>query len=182
MRVITGTARGITLDAPRSGLRPTMDRVREAVFSSLGDAVPGSRVLDLFAGSGSFGIEALSRGAESAAFVDSERASCDTIRRNLARTRLTGNIQCMDVFRFLELYAMESAYDLIFADPPYTRHDSEQDLSGQIAASQLLVQALAPNGTLILECSREPENHPGLELLKIKRYGKSRIAYFIHAT
>jgi len=180
MRVITGTARGITLDVPRSGLRPTMDRVREAVFSSLGDAVPGSRVLDLFAGCGSFGIEALSRGAESAAFVDSDRASCDSIRRNLARTRLTANIQCMDAFRFLELYAME--YDLIFADPPYTRHESERDISGEIATSPLLLRALAPNGTLILECSRPPENHPGLEPLKIKRYGKSQIAYFTHAT
>ncbi len=159
-----------------------MDRVREAVFSTLGDAVPGSRVLDLFAGSGALGIEALSRGAESATFVDSDRASGDTIRRNLARTRLTGNIQCMDAFRFLELYAMEDTYDLIFADPPYTKHDSDRDLSGEISASPLLVTALAPNGTLILECSRPPENHPGLELLKIKRYGKSQIAYFIHAT
>ncbi len=157
-----------------------MDRVREAVFSSLGDAVPGSRVLDLFAGSGSFGIEALSRGAESATFVDSDRASCDTIRRNLARTRLNGNIQCMEALRFLELYAMEGGYDLIFADPPYTRHDSERDFSGEIAASPLLKQALAPSGTVILECSRPPENHPGLEPLKIKRYGKSWIAYFTH--
>lgn len=157
-----------------------MDRVREAVFSSLGDAVPGARVLDVFAGSGSFGIEALSRGAESAMFVESDRASCDTIRRNLARTRLTGNIQCMDTFRFLELYAMEGGYDLIFADPPYTMHTSERDLSGELAASPELVRALAANGTFILECSRAPESHPGLELLKIKRYGKSRIAYFTH--
>lgn len=181
MRVITGTARGLILDSPQGALRPTMDRVREAVFSSLGDAVPGSRVLDLFAGSGALGIEALSRGAESATFVDSDKASVETIRRNLARARLNGVVQCMDAFRFLELYAAEGGYDLIFADPPYTKHDSERDLSGEVAASPLVVSSLAPHGTLILECSKPPVDHPGLELLKTKRYGKSHVAYFIHA-
>jgi 16S rRNA (guanine966-N2)-methyltransferase len=178
MRVITGTARGIALDAPRGDLRPTMDRVREAVFSSLGDAVPGARVLDLFAGSGSLGIEALSRGAASATFVDADREAAISIRRNLARTRLEGNIQTMDAFKFLELYAQEGGYDLIFADPPYTKPGGTRDFSGELAASSEIARALAPGGTFILEASIPPDNHPFLDLLKLKRYGKSRIAYF----
>lgn len=177
MRVITGQAGGIRLDVPSGDLRPTMDRVREAVFSSLGDAVPGARVLDLFAGSGSLGIEALSRGAASALFVDSDRNSATCIRKNLARTGLEGVIQTMDAFRFLELYAGEETFDLIFADPPYTKSGG-RDFSGELAGSPVLARALAPHGTFILECSRDPEDHGTLQLLKARRYGKSRIAYF----
>ncbi len=177
MRVITGSARGISLDVPEGDLRPTMDRVREAVFSSLGDAVPDARVLDLFAGSGALAIEALSRGAREATMVDANRESAICMRRNLTRTRLEANVQTMDAFKFLELYAREGGYDLIFADPPYTKHDSPRDFAAELVASPHLAKALAPHGTVILECSVPPAIFVGLELLKLKRYGKSRIAY-----
>jgi len=83
MRVIAGTAGGIQLLVPKTGVRPTMDRVKAAILSSLGEAVVGARVLDLFAGTGGLGIEALSRGARSAVFVEKDRLAIETIRRNL---------------------------------------------------------------------------------------------------
>src|SRR5436189_62791 len=86
MRVIAGSAGGIGLEVPKRGVRPTMDRVKAAIFSSLGDAVIGARVLDLFAGSGALGIEALSRGAAAVVFVESDRQTAEIIERNLART------------------------------------------------------------------------------------------------
>jgi len=84
MRVIAGSAGGIQLDVPKSGVRPTMDRVKAAIFSSLGELVPGARVLDLFAGTGALGLEALSRGAASALFVEENAAAISAIERNLA--------------------------------------------------------------------------------------------------
>src|SRR5215471_15845525 len=99
MRVIAGSAGGIPLKTPDHEARPTMDRVREAIFSSLGDLVIGARVLDLFAGSGAFGIEALSRGAAEAVFVDNHPKSVEAIRLNLERTRLVGTVIREDVFK-----------------------------------------------------------------------------------
>src|SRR5262252_8787456 len=101
MRVIAGSAGGIRLAVPKRGVRPTMDRVKAAIFSSLGDAIIGARVLDLFAGSGALGIEALSRGAASVIFVEDDHQSADTIEKNLAKTKLKGRVRDQDVFAFL---------------------------------------------------------------------------------
>src|SRR5256885_16848048 len=101
MRVIAGMAGGIRLVVPKNDIRPTMDRVKAAIFSSLGDRVIGARVLDLFAGTGALGIEALSRGAASAMFVESDGAAIATIERNLAQTGLSGRLRKQDVFDFL---------------------------------------------------------------------------------
>jgi 16S rRNA (guanine966-N2)-methyltransferase len=179
MRVITGSARGLVLSAPKGGARPTMDRVRAAIFSSLGDAVPGARVLDLFAGSGALGIEALSRGAASAVFVDSSRESARCIRRNLAKAGLEGSVQTMDAFRFLELYAGEASCDLIFADPPYA-----ENTGARLAGDAFLARALAPGGTFVLECAEEggvPEPGAGLRVLGTRRYGGTSIACYVAA-
>jgi 16S rRNA (guanine966-N2)-methyltransferase len=178
MRVITGSARGLVLSAPKGAARPTMDRVRAAIFSSLGDAVPGARVLDLFAGSGALGIEALSRGASSAVFVDSNRESASCIRRNLAKAALSGSVQTMDAFRFLELYAPEASCDLIFADPPYA-----DDASVRLVENRFLARALAPGGTFVLECAEGgvPASPAGLRNLGTKRYGGTSIGYFVAA-
>src|SRR5215467_5396176 len=102
MRVIAGSARGIPLKTPDHEARPTMDRVREAIFSSLGDLVIGARVLDLFAGSGALGIEALSRGADSAVFVEEDQQSTAAIKQNLAKTKLVGSVRRQNVFKFLK--------------------------------------------------------------------------------
>src|SRR5207248_3590859 len=106
MRVIAGSAGGIGLEVPKRGVRPTMDRVKGAIFSSLGDAVIGARVLDLFAGSGALGIEALSRGASSAIFVEEEQQSADIIESNIGKTKLTGGVRQQDVSNFVR-----GAYD-----------------------------------------------------------------------
>src|SRR5438045_572605 len=102
MRVIAGSAGGIRLDVPKRGVRPTMDRVKAAIFSILGDSVIGARVLDLFAGTGGLGIEALSRGASSVLFVDDNRSAVVAIEKNLAKTKLTGHVRQQDVFKFLQ--------------------------------------------------------------------------------
>src|SRR4029434_3640438 len=101
MRVIAGSAGGVRLAVPKHGVRPTMDRVKAAIFSSLGEVIVGARVLDLFAGSGGLGIEALSRGAASVIFVEDDRQSALAIEKNLAKTKLKGRVQRQDVFDFL---------------------------------------------------------------------------------
>ncbi len=102
MRVIAGTAGGLQLDVPKTSVRPTMDRVKAAIFSSLGEQIIGARVLDLFAGTGGLGIEALSRGAASALFVEENAAAVATIERNLNRTKLEGRVRKQEVFAFLQ--------------------------------------------------------------------------------
>src|SRR6187401_1009431 len=102
MRVIAGVAGGIRLDVPKTNVRPTMDRVKAAIFSSLGEKVIGARVLDLFAGSGGLGIEALSRGAASSLFVDNDREAITAIEGNLKKSKTEAKTRQQDVFDFLE--------------------------------------------------------------------------------
>src|SRR5436189_4442328 len=116
MRVIAGRAGGVRLTSPKSGVRPTMDRVKAAIFSSLGEMVIGARVLDLFAGTGALGIEALSRGAESAVFVEEDRQSTMAIEKNLAKAKLSGSIRQQDAFSFLKnVAALPDKFRIIFA-------------------------------------------------------------------
>jgi 16S rRNA (guanine966-N2)-methyltransferase len=182
MRVIAGEARGLPLSTPSPRVRPTMDRVRGAIFSSLGDTVPGARVLDLFAGSGAMGIEALSRGAASAVFVDSSPRCAACVRENLRRARLEASVQVMDALRFLDLYA-EGNFDLIFADPPYAKSSADRNFAAELLQLPALVGALRPKGTFVLERpagSKEPEAC-ALSLVRVRRYGESEIAYYIRA-
>lgn len=183
MRVISGTAGGLALKSPGKGTRPTMDRVKAAIFSSLGDMVPGARVLDLFAGSGSLGIEALSRGAESAVFVEHHGPTAGIIRSNLRATRLEGSVQQMDVSRFLDLYAESGMLDLVFADPPYLKEqlgsgkDAPPNPADLLLSHPKLPLILGSVGLLILECERR-QPLPSLgawEILSDRSYGESRI-------
>lgn len=179
MRIIAGSAGGRPLKAPPDGLRPTMDRVRAAIFSSLGERVPGARVLDLFAGSGGMGIEALSRGAESAVFVDENDSCVRCIRENLRMAQVEAVVQTMDAYRFLDLYAGEAAFDLIFADPPYSKKQDDIDHSAALAVSMKLVAALKPDGLFVLERqSRGADLATSVfEVLRTKRYGGSEVLY-----
>ena len=120
MRVITGTARGIQLKTP-DGMqtRPTADRVKEALFSIINFDVPGAKILDLFGGTGQLGIEALSRGAESAVFVDAREDSCKLIRENLKRTNLEKNAKVIRADYMDYLKRCREQYNIIFLDPPY---------------------------------------------------------------
>lgn len=120
MRVISGTARGITLKTPEGmQTRPTADRVKEAMFSIIHFDIPGAKVLDLFGGTGQLGIEALSRGASGATFVDHSEASCRLIRENLRRTKFeaAGKVIRGDYLEYLS--RCREQYDIILLDPPY---------------------------------------------------------------
>src|ERR1700722_2499175 len=119
MRVVAGSEGGMHLFTPKTDIRPTMDRVKAAIFSSLGEKVIGARVLDLFAGTGGLGIEALSRGSASAVFVEKNAQAVEAIKRNFTKTGLQGAVQQADVFSFLDRLAAPAVYDIIFADPPY---------------------------------------------------------------
>jgi 16S rRNA (guanine966-N2)-methyltransferase len=179
VRVIAGSAGGLALQIPKTDLRPTMDVVKGAIYSSLGDFIIGARVLDLFAGGGGLGIEALSRGAASATFVESDRRAATTIERNLERTKLTGTVHAVDVFRFLDRFSGAGSYEIIFADPPYAKVKGERDYTPELLASEALQQALAPGGIFVLE------HLPGAKLplrgvwecFRQKRYGATEVAF-----
>ena len=182
MRVIAGSAGGLSLHAPGKGTRPTMDRVRAAIFSSLGERVPGPRVLDLFAGSGALGIEALSRGAASAVFVEHHGPTAGIIRKNLQATRLQGSVQQMDAGKFLDLYAPDGSFDLVFADPPYLKEAPSKGMETPNLADSLLKHArlpasMGPDGLLVLECERRQPlpSLEGWEVFSDRNYGESRI-------
>ena len=120
MRVITGKARGVTLKTPEGmQTRPTTDRVKEALFSIIQFDIPGTKVLDLFGGTGQLGIEALSRGATSATFVDASDTACRLIKENLKRTGFTqeGRVVKSDYLSYLS--RCKETYQIIFLDPPY---------------------------------------------------------------
>ena len=120
MRVITGKARGVALKTP-DGLktRPTADRVKEALFSIIQFDLPGAKVLDLFAGTGQLGIEALSRGAASAVFVDAQDSACNLVKENLRRTKLTEQASVVRSDYLVFLSNCHEKFDFVFLDPPY---------------------------------------------------------------
>jgi len=146
MRVIAGQARGTRLGPVPDGTRPVSDRAREGVFSSLGPAVRGASVLDLFAGTGAMGIEALSRGAERAVFVDSSAQAIRTIRANLARTGLEANASLRRA-RAAPVLRHAGPFDLVLMDPPYALPGPEVDALLTEIAGQGVV---SPGGTVVL--------------------------------
>jgi 16S rRNA (guanine966-N2)-methyltransferase len=164
MRVIAGSAGGTRLAVPKHGVRPTMDRVKAAIFSSLGDAIIGSRVLDLFAGSGALGIEALSRGAHSVVFVEEDPQSINVIEENLARTKFEARVRQQNVFDFLRHASGTETFQIIFADPPYEKTKSGEHFAEKLLVSEKLKQLLTPGGVFVLE------KHPGEALLETKRW------------
>ena len=179
MRIIAGEAGSLTLSVPPSITRPTTDRVREAVFSSLGDRVVGASVLDLFAGSGSLGIESLSRGATAAVFVDEAPAAGATIEANLKRSRLAGgHFLRRDVMSYLAS-SPASEFDLVFADPPYARDEETTALLRSLLDHERLPRCLRHGGLLVLESfagTALPEA-AAWSIAKEKVYGKTRVSY-----
>ena len=169
MRVVAGTARGRRLAAPAgSATRPTGDRVREATFNALESlgALRGAEVLDLFAGSGALGVEALSRGAARVTFVDDDPRALAVVRANLAATGLAGSAEVVrsDALRFL---AEEPGdFEVALLDPPY-RFDDE-------AWERLL--GVVPADLVVLESDRTIEVGPDWEVLRSKRYGGTVVA------
>jgi len=179
MRVIAGSAGGIRLAVPKRGVRPTMDRVKGAIFSSLGDAVVEARVLDLFAGSGALGIEALSRGAASAVFVEEDGQSAEIIERNLAKTKLKGRIRQQDAFDFLEHASGSELFDIVFADPPYEKTEKGERFTEKLLANEELPQLMDADGILVLEkwpAEAVPQMKQWL-LVRQKTYGATEVLF-----
>ncbi len=130
MRVITGKARGVQLKTPEGMLtRPTTDRVKEALFSIINFEIPGAKVLDLFGGTGQLGIEALSRGAKSAVFVDAREEACKLIRENLKRTKLERDAQVVRSDYLDYLGHCRQQFNIVFLDPPYAEVFLEKSLN-----------------------------------------------------
>jgi 16S rRNA (guanine966-N2)-methyltransferase len=179
MRVIAGSAGGIRLAVPKRGVRPTMDRVKAAIFSSLGDAVIGARVLDLFAGSGALGIEALSRGAVSVVFVESDPQSAEIIEGNLTETKLKGRIRQQDVFDFLRHASGAELFDIVFADPPYEKTEDGERFTEKLLANEALSQLMDAGGIFVLE-KRPAEALPEMKqwhLVRQKTYGATEVLF-----
>jgi 16S rRNA (guanine966-N2)-methyltransferase len=169
LRVVAGTFKGRRLAAPRgTRTRPTADRVREALFSMLGD-VGGARVLDLYAGSGALGIEALSRGADSAVFVERDPRAVAAIERNLASLGLEQTVARQDVLRFLA--RADAAWDLVFCDPPY---DCASRLAGPLA--ERLPALIAEDARIVTESDKRNPLQLPFPLLVERAYGDTRIA------
>ncbi len=152
-----------------------MDRVKAAIFSSLGDKVIGARVLDLFAGAGGLGIEALSRGATEATFVENDREAVETIERNLLLAGVKGRVRRRDVFDFLR--GENSVFDVILADPPYEHAEGDPPFTARLLQSAELAALLAADGILVLE-KRPGESlpeMPGWEMIRQRAYGATEV-------
>jgi len=178
MRVIAGSAGGVRLAVPKRGVRPTMDRVKGAIFSSLGDAIIGARVLDLFAGSGALGIEALSRGAALAVFVEDDRQTAEMIDQNLANTKLKGRVRNQDVFDFLRVSNAET-FEIIFADPPYEKTEESERHIEKLLKNEMLPQLLEAGGIFVLE-KRPDEALPEMHFWRVvrqKAYGATEVLF-----
>ena len=175
MRVIAGTARSRRLRTLQGeAVRPTADRVREAVFSVIQFDIQGRRVLDLFAGSGAMGIEALSRGAKSAAFVDVSPQAVEVVRENLETVGLAQKttVHKGDFERFLAMNG--ETFDIIFLDPPYRKNLIPKALP-------LLADRLSDHGMVICEYATDeqvPENSGALNAVKTYRYGKTMVTIY----
>ena len=183
MRVIAGAAGGIRLDVPKTDVRPTMDRVKAAIFSSLGQEIINARVLDLFAGTGALGIEALSRGAASALFVEENAQAIAAIERNLKRTKLQGAIRRQDVFAFLRSSQSRQPFEIIFADPPYEKTKSGGEFTTLLLEDPQLAEMLARSGIFVLE-KRPAERMPPTPLWNVTRaraYGATEVLFLQRA-
>ena len=178
MRVISGGHKGRRLAGPKkAGVRPTSDRVKESIFNVLQTVVAGKRVLDLFAGAGTLGIEALSRGAESATFVDASRQSVTILKKNLRDLDLESRSTILRLDGLKALYKLKQKFHLIFADPPYLKGHLQR-----VVDSVAQSEALQKNGLLILEHhKKERFSFPreSLSVWKEKRFGDTVISFLL---
>ena len=177
MRVITGTARGISLKAPSGMLtRPTTDRVKEALFSIIHFEIPGANVLDLFGGTGQLGIEALSRGAKSAVFVDAREDACKLIRENLSKTKLQDRARVIRADYLDYLKRTKDKFDIILLDPPYAEVFLENSLK-----SITEIDILQSGGIIVAErpVGKElPWEFQGYSRSKDYKYGNTLLTVY----
>jgi 16S rRNA (guanine966-N2)-methyltransferase len=180
VRVIAGSAKGVRLAPVPGGVRPVSDRAREGLFSSLGADVPGARVLDLFAGTGALGIEALSRGAERAVFVERDRGALRGLRENLERTRLGDRAEVIasEVLRLVTGNGeSESGFDVVLADPPYDAPTGDVD-----ALLEGLARGWLEHGGAVVLTRRSKSSTPVIpvdwRLAKRLEYGDTALLIF----
>ncbi len=163
---------------PGDAVRPTQDRVREALFSMLMSVVPGSAFLDLYAGSGSVGLEALSRGARAAAWVEKESRHVALLKDNVAALAAAGDVACCEVWRWVKGPGRGRGFDVAFADPPYdvARGQGFAELMGLLAGNGVV----RPGGFFVAEMpeDRDAEEVPGWALLRDRTYGQTRLALY----
>ncbi len=173
MRVIAGSARGRQLKAPKGNetTRPTTDKVREAIFGALQFEIPQSRVLDLFAGSGAMGIEALSRGADFAVFVDADRAAAALVRENLKELGMQKQAQVLQMDYGSALRSLREPFDFIFLDPPYHARLYQPAIEAVIELG-----LLAPGGKIVAE-HEEDAVFDRRYVQKEKKYGRTRVSF-----
>jgi len=177
MRIITGSAKGQTIEVPNKNIRPAQDMVRQAIFSILQGLVTEAKVLDLFAGSGSFGLEALSRGAEEVVFVDNDQKSIRAIKINLKKMGFEdkGDVIKSDAMSFVEAFGSEElpkTFDLIFLSPPYK-------MGAQIHLLKQLAKILTPQGVILFDHAKEtevPDKIKDLEKIRYRTYGATGIS------
>jgi 16S rRNA (guanine966-N2)-methyltransferase len=177
VRIIAGERKGHTIFAPRGReTRPTSDRVRENVFNIVAPWVEGARVLDLYAGSGAMGLEALSRGAEAVVFVEADSEAVRAIERNLDKLRLTGArvVRADATTGLAQETAAGRKYDLVLVDPPYAMTDYD-------TLARYLPRVLAEDGLLVLESAARTEPQlEGLAIRTTRKYGSTRVTIFEH--
>ena len=183
MRITGGTLCRRELKVPRAGVRPTQDKVRAALFSSIAEFVPGIRVLDLFAGSGALGLEAWSRGAASVCWVESDRRVFDVLKQNVTAlcTKEGGGTQCRlaDALLFLRKGGEGEPFSLILADPPYDRAGDKSWLENTLRAVEES-SILAGRGLLVFEQSAGEAvvERAGWALLRDRKYGDTRLLMY----
>lgn len=179
MRITGGDFRGRVLKVPRGDrVRPTQDLVREALFSMLCESVPGCRFLDLFAGTGAVGLEAMSRGASEVVWVEGDRAVARLTAANvagIAGEAAASRVVCSDAFRWIRSAGRGAAFELVFADPPYV--DAREDGLARLAAELAGCDTVAAGGILVTEI---PDRAPvaalqGWETVRDRAYGKTRL-------
>ncbi|MCE9671433.1 16S rRNA (guanine(966)-N(2))-methyltransferase RsmD [Myxococcus stipitatus] len=182
MRIVAGTAKGRALAGPKPTsrhIRPTADRVRETLFNVLGQFLDGQRVLDLYAGTGALGLEALSRGAGAVVLVDQDREAQALCRQNIQSLGFTSGVELLaqPVARALETLGRRGErFELVFADPPYAARVVETVLDGVVGAG-----LLAPGGMLVVEHDKReaaPESHAGLVREDQRRFGDTLVSFY----
>ncbi len=181
LRVIGGTARGVPLKSPDTkNTRPTLDRTKESLFNILMPYIPDARVLDLFSGSGSLGIESLSRGAQEAVFIDSSKYCRNIIIENLRKTRLEehSTVMALDVLKAIKLLSSKNAtFDIIFLDPPYNMNFIAKTIQnidefGIIAKEGILACEHHVN-------EKAPERVGRLTKVRVKEYGETLYSFYV---
>ncbi len=171
MRIVAGSKKGARIFAPKgAGTRPTSDRVREAIFAILG-SVEGASVLDLFAGSGALGLEALSRGAASATFVESDAAAVKAIERNLEKLGLEGRVVRSDAARYVA--RTDERCDVVFVDPPYELVESLR-----MSLAEHLPRVLADGGSVVFETAAGVDPELPLPVRSTHRHGSTQLTVY----